>query len=105
MTKRTKAQKNLLLARFAHPYCTWKVSRDGKVVNDYEIFDIEDTADCTAVMIKLKRDHNITIKDRTSDGKTVWEAISQDGPDMRGSHKHSDLVELLVQVVEGLKDG
>lgn len=113
MTNRTKAQKNLLLARWRWPQYLWFSKSDGTAEaytpdDDHEVaetFDISRSLDCDAIRIKLRRDHNITIKERTSDGKTVWVAISQDAPNMRGSHKNPDLGELLVQVVEGLKDG
>lgn len=110
-----RAQQNLIFARWLFPGRDWKATTTGKVIGMlkdldssedlFAEFDINNPRDGEKIVIKLKQAHNITIHERSRDGTPCWEAISQDAPNMRGSHKHSDLVELLVQVVEGLKDG
>lgn len=104
MTKLTKAQRNLLLARWRWPQCEWRSDSNSYAVNEaMYMFDVYSSGGPEKIIMKLKQDHNIDIEERTKDGTPYWEAISQDAPNMRGSHKNPDLGELLVQIIEGLQ--
>lgn len=109
MTTPTKAQKNLVLARFVWPHSEWHSdSEDHAVNNAMYMFDIRNIRDREKVEIKLKLNHSITIHERKRSGRTVWEAVTHKqmgGGEMAGIEPLEDLGELLYRLVEGLQNG
>ena len=81
----------LQIARFARPEYEWKVTRDGTVMSEIGMFNLDSRADREAVQIRLFREKGVKINEVQRRGKVVYQAKRLSGS-VRESASFEDLV-------------